>query len=356
MAVIFNAKGTTSPYFLLGKGGTTLYQGSSDPTGSYTASAGDVWFDTNANTLKFRNSGNSAWEQGSLAGGDLDVTGDATITGNLTVNGTTTIVNTTNLSIKDPLLILAKTTTGSPSQDSGFVVERGDSVNVGVVWDESADEFAMVTTTEDGTTSGNTSFSSYADLQVGGFKAGTVSTGTWQGTAIADAYVANALTISGGTVNASVIGGTSAAAGTFTTLDFATLGSSVDLDSQNLTNANIDSGVIDGTVIGGATPAAIAGTTITATSFVGTLATAAQTNITSVGTLGSVAVTGTVTVGGIVGTSTTGALEIPVGTTAQRPGSPATGSIRFNSTVSRFEGYDGSAWLYIDIPADLGDA
>ena len=52
MAVIFNAKGTTSPYFLLGKGGTTLFQGSSDPTGSYSASAGDVWFDTNANTLK----------------------------------------------------------------------------------------------------------------------------------------------------------------------------------------------------------------------------------------------------------------------------------------------------------------
>ena len=103
MAVIFNAKGTTSPYFLLGKGGTTLYQGSSDPTGSYTASAGDVWFDTNANTLKFRNDGNSAWMQGSI-----DITGNATISGNLTVNGTTTIVDTTNLAIQDPLLILSK--------------------------------------------------------------------------------------------------------------------------------------------------------------------------------------------------------------------------------------------------------
>ena len=38
---------------------------------------------------------------------------------------------------------------------------------------------------------------------------GTVGTGTWQGTAVADAYVADDLTISGGTVNASVIGGTS---------------------------------------------------------------------------------------------------------------------------------------------------
>jgi hypothetical protein len=46
---------------------------------------------------------------------------------------------------------------------------------------------------------------------------GTIATGTWQGTAIADAYVANDLTISGGTVDNSVIGGTTAAAGTFTT-------------------------------------------------------------------------------------------------------------------------------------------
>lgn len=47
---------------------------------------------------------------------------------------------------------------------------------------------------------------------------GTITTGAWKGTAIADGYVADALTIDGGTVNNSVIGGTSAAAGTFTTL------------------------------------------------------------------------------------------------------------------------------------------
>ena len=47
---------------------------------------------------------------------------------------------------------------------------------------------------------------------------GTIGTGTWQGTAIADAYVANDLTIIGGTVNNSVIGGSTAAAGTFTNL------------------------------------------------------------------------------------------------------------------------------------------
>ena len=39
----------------------------------------------------------------------------------------------------------------------------------------------------------------------------------------------------------------------------------------------------------------------------------------------------------------TGALEVPTGTTAQRPTAVA-GQIRFNTTDTSFEGYDGSAW------------
>ena len=35
---------------------------------------------------------------------------------------------------------------------------------------------------------------------------------------------------------------------------------------------------------------------------------------------------------------------LPVGTTLQRPGTPATGMIRYNSTLSTFEGYASSAW------------
>lgn len=41
--------------------------------------------------------------------------------------------------------------------------------------------------------------------------------------------------------------------------------------------------------------------------------------------------------------NTTGALQIPVGSSAQRP-SAVTGQLRYNSTTSEFEGYDGSAW------------
>ena len=47
---------------------------------------------------------------------------------------------------------------------------------------------------------------------------GTIGSGTWQGTAIANAYVANDLTISGGVIDDTAIGGTTAASGRFTTL------------------------------------------------------------------------------------------------------------------------------------------
>jgi len=42
--------------------------------------------------------------------------------------------------------------------------------------------------------------------------------------------------------------------------------------------------------------------------------------------------------------TSTGFLLIPSGTTAQRPVSPAVGEIRYNTTLSQFEGYANSAW------------
>ena len=43
-------------------------------------------------------------------------------------------------------------------------------------------------------------------------------------------------------------------------------------------------------------------------------------------------------------TATTGSAALPVGTTAQRDGTPAAGYLRFNSSDGQFEGYDGSEW------------
>ncbi len=60
--------------------------------------------------------------------------------------------------------------------------------------------------------------------------------------------------------------------------------------------------------------------------------------------LASPTFTGTVTTPEL-SCSGTSRLKLPVGTTAQRPGSPATGDTRVNSTLSQVEAYDGSAWI-----------
>ena len=51
---------------------------------------------------------------------------------------------------------------------------------------------------------------------------------------------------------------------------------------------------------------------------------------------------------------TTGAAYLPAGSTAQRPGTPAAGYIRYNSSTGKFEGY-GSAWGNIGGGAAIGD-
>jgi hypothetical protein len=40
----------------------------------------------------------------------------------------------------------------------------------------------------------------------------------------------------------------------------------------------------------------------------------------------------------------TGALNLPKGTTAQEPASPISGMLRFNTTTTQFEGYNGTTW------------
>ena len=88
-------------------------------------------------------------------GRDLAVTRNAVITGNLTVNGTTTTANTTNTVISDRLIELGNGTTGTPGNDMGIVLERGDSANAFIGWDESADKFIVGTGTFTGASTGN---------------------------------------------------------------------------------------------------------------------------------------------------------------------------------------------------------
>ena len=72
----------------------------------------------------------------------------------------------------------------------------------------------------------------------------------------------------------------------------------------------------------------------------GLMGNAVQTNSSTanIGTLASLTVSGNISMTG------TGAIDIAAGTTAQRPGSPSSGMLRFNTTSGEFEGYDGSSW------------
>jgi len=43
----------------------------------------------------------------------------------------------------------------------------------------------------------------------------------------------------------------------------------------------------------------------------------------------------------------TGFIEIPAGTTAQRPGSPSQGMLRINTSVNALELYNGTNWINV---------
>ena len=53
---------------------------------------------------------------------------------------------------------------------------------------------------------------------------------------------------------------------------------------------------------------------------------------------------------GIIDMATPFALQLPKGTTSQRPGSPAAGYLRFNTTNGNVETYTGSAWAIVGDP------
>ena len=80
---------------------------------------------------------------------------DLTLSGNLTVNGTTTTASSTNTVIADTLIELGNGTSGTPANDSGFVIERGSADNAFIGFDESADKFKVGTGSFTGASTGN---------------------------------------------------------------------------------------------------------------------------------------------------------------------------------------------------------
>jgi len=162
------------------------------------------------------------------------------VTGNLTVSGTTTTVDSTDLLVKDSLIILAKDQTGTPSLDSGFVVERGDSTNVGLIWDESAQEFSFITTAETGGTNGNVSITAQANVRALGFYGTLTGNVTGNVSGSSGSCTGNAATVTNGvyTTGNQTIGGTK----TFS----STISGSITGNAGSVTNGLYTNSTIDG--------------------------------------------------------------------------------------------------------------
>ena len=232
----------------------------------------------------------------------LTVAGAATITGNLTVNGTTTTVDSATLTIEDPMITLAKNNSGGDANtfDQGLFMNRGSAANVSFLWDESADEFVFaVTSGEDGTTAGNVTIDSYANIQAGNITA--VDVDGILGSNTAAAATVTTLTATGAT---NINGG-----------NFIFNEGSASVDARFESNGHAHALFIDGSEdhvgIKTATPAYDLD---------------------------------------ISGSSD--AVKLPQGNTASRP-SAGTGIIRFNSQTGQYEGcQDGSTFVNFAIAGD----
>ena len=305
------------------------------------------------------------------ASSNLTVGGNATVTGNLTVNGTTTTIDSETLTIEDPLLTLAKNNSGGAANtfDQGLFFNRGSDDNVSFLWDESADQFAFaVTSGEDGTTAGAVTIDSYAALKGGvatftdvetaqisaadGTTAATIANST--GVVTVPSAVLTTADINGGTADNVTIGGSTAAAGTFTT--------TTAVNSQ-VTNIKANDGTA-AIVITDSTGAVAISTAVDINGGNFTFnegSASVDARFESNGDTHALFIDGSEDHVGIMTSApaydldisgSTDAVRLPIGNTAQRP-TGATGIIRFNSQTGKYEGCtDGSTFIDFAIAGD----
>lgn len=128
-------------------------------------------------------------------GASNTVNGSLTVTGDLLVSGSTVTLNVENLLVEDPLILVGSGNVGT-SLDEGLIFQRGGDGNKGFIWDETADEFALIDTDETGTTAGNVVINSYVKLHIGAL---TGSSGEFAGNLDVDGNTTlNTLTSSNG--------------------------------------------------------------------------------------------------------------------------------------------------------------
>ena len=201
----------------------------------------------------------------------VDASGNVTIAGNLTVSGATNTISATNTVITDKLIELGNGVSGTPSGDAGIIIERGSSTNAAIIWDESADEFVLGTTSATGAstgdltvTSGNVNIGNIT-AQTGGCVFGNGQAATISLEATAHGAVGKAISLSGGATTAgttnNIAGGSvtinggqgkgSGAGGDiiFKTANAGSSGSSLNALATALTLSDDTSATFDGAVI-----------------------------------------------------------------------------------------------------------
>ena len=233
-----------------------------------------------------------------VTGGKLETNltygSNLTVSGNLTVNGTTTTVDTTNTTVADPFMLLGSG--GAGNVDGGIIINRGSAGNnAAMIWDESEDQFAMMLTTDAGTTAGNVTIASYGDIRFG------TATGNLTGNVTGNVT---------GNIDG-IVGGTTPAAGSFTTIGASgtitgdvtgdltgdVTGNVTSTGTSTFTTIDVNGGAVDGAIIGANSAAAITGTTVTATTFVGPIDGIVGGNTPAAGTFTNLTANGTITMG-----------------------------------------------------------
>ena len=80
---------------------------------------------------------------------------------------TFTAFDTTQTDLKDSLVHINSDASGENTADMGFLLNRGTLGNVGIIWDESADTFAFISTTSNALVDGDMAITNYAELVSG---------------------------------------------------------------------------------------------------------------------------------------------------------------------------------------------
>lgn len=277
----------------------------SGTTGAATLDSGstgavNVGTNANAKTITIGNSTGATAVDIITGTGNLDITSPlATISGDLTVTGGDI---KTGAAVASTLF--SDTTTG----------------NIAVAGALSTGTFTVGATGSTGAVSLFPATGSQA-ISLGAATTGTVTLGSTSATAVqlptGKTKIGQSFLAQGGAVTATL----PTAAGTL-------VGSG---DTATVTNAMLAGSIADSKLNQITTASKVSTSAITGTLAVGNGGTGSTTAADALVSLGE-------------RTASTGSVKLPVGTTAQRDGTPSQGFIRFNSTVLKFEGYNGSAW------------